>query len=133
MKNIDWYHSLKQPPLSPPDWIFAPVWSVLYILMALSLIIFLKDGNGSLKRKTLPLLLFILQLILNFSWTPLFFSFQKIGVALIVCFLLWLSILGVIKTFFSYSRISAILLLPYLLWTTFALYLNLELWLLNSK
>ena len=71
MKNMDWYHSLNQPPLSPPDWLFAPVWSILYILMFVSLIIILKNGN--IKEKAAPLTLFGFQLIFNLLWTPTFF------------------------------------------------------------
>lgn len=129
MRNIDWYHSLKHPALSPPDWLFAPVWSILYLTIFLSLIVFLKDGT--VREKVVPLGLFTVQILLNFLWSPVFFGMKKIGTALIICFLLWVFILAVIISFYHYSKLSAFLLVPYFLWSTFALYLNFEIWRLN--
>ena len=129
MKNMDWYHSLNQPPLSPPDWLFAPVWSILYILMFVSLIILLKNGN--IKEKAAPLTLFGSQLIFNLLWTPTFFVNKNISGALIISILLVIAVYQTIRSFYIYSKTAALLLIPYLLWTMFALYLNFGIWRLN--
>lgn len=129
MKNMEWYHSLNQPPFSPPDWLFAPVWSILYILMFVSLIMILKDGN--IKEKSAPLTLFGLQLVFNLLWTPTFFVNKNISGALIVSVLLVILVYQTIRSFYPYSKAAAMLLIPYLLWTMFALYLNFGIWRLN--
>ena len=129
MQNIEWYHSLKQPAIHVPDWIFAPVWTVLYFLIALSLIFLFK--NGKIKGKEKALTYFGIQLLLNLLWTPTFFGFQNITFALIICALLVIFIFKTITSFYTHSKTAAFLLVPYLLWTTFALYLNFEIWRLN--
>lgn len=126
---MEWYHSLNQPPFSPPDWLFAPVWSILYILMFVSLIMILKDGN--IKEKSAPLTLFGLQLVFNLLWTPTFFVNKNISGALIVSVLLVILVYQTICNFYPYSKAAAMLLIPYLLWTMFALYLNFGIWRLN--
>ncbi len=126
---MEWYHSLNQPPFSPPDWLFAPVWSILYILMFVSLIMILKDGN--IKEKSAPLTLFGLQLVFNLLWTPTFFVNKNISGALIVSVLLVILVYQTIRNFYPYSKTAAMLLIPYLLWTMFALYLNFGIWRLN--
>ena len=126
---MEWYHSLNQPPFSPPDWLFAPVWSILYILMFVSLIMILKDGN--IKEKSAPLTLFGLQLVFNLLWTPTFFVNKNISGALIVSVLLVILVYQTIRNFYPYSKTAAMFLIPYLLWTMFALYLNFGIWRLN--
>ncbi len=126
---MEWYHSLNQPPFSPPDWLFAPVWSILYILMFVSLIMILKDGN--IKEKSAPLTLFGLQLVFNLLWTPTFFVNKNISGALIVSILLVILVYQTIRNFYPYSKTAAMFLIPYLLWTMFALYLNFGIWRLN--
>ena len=126
---MEWYHSLNQPPFSPPDWLFAPVWSILYILMFVSLIMILKDGN--IKEKSAPLTLFGLQLVFNLLWTPTFFVNKNISGAFIVSVLLVILVYQTIRNFYPYSKTAAMLLIPYLLWTMFALYLNFGIWRLN--
>ena len=129
MLNMNWYNSLLKPFLNPPDWIFRPVWSVLYLMIFLSLIFLLKDGD--VKEKILPISIFIIQLILNFSWSFVFFRLQSIFGALVICLLLVISIIIMIISFYKFSKISAFLLVPYLFWTCFAFYLNFGLWTLN--
>ena len=129
MKNIEWYHSLNHPILSPPDWLFAPIWSILYILMFVSLIIILKDGN--IKEKAAPLSIFGVQLVFNLLWTPTFFINKNISGALIVSIFLVITVYQTIRSFYPYSKTAAILLIPYLLWAMFALYLNFSIWKLN--
>lgn len=133
MQNIEWYHSLNQPALHPPDWVFAPVWSFLYILMFVSLFLFLEaetppENEGG---KAAALVLFIIQLLLNLSWSPVFFGLKNIEAALIILMLLWLFMTSAIIMFFRYSKAAAFLLVPYFLWTSFALYLNYQIFRLN--
>ena len=129
MKNMDWFHSLIKPELAPPDWVFAPVWSVLYVMIFLSLIFFLK--NGGFRYKLRALSFFVIQLMLNLAWSPVFFGMQKIDLALIVIALLWVTLLITILAFYRYSKFAAWLLVPYFLWVSFATYLNYEYWRLN--
>lgn len=130
MKNMDWFHTLKKPEFAPPDWIFGPVWAILYIMIFLSLVFFLKTGG--LKYKILPITFFIIQLLLNFSWSYVFFDLQNIYLALIVIAFLWLTLLITIITFYKHSKIAAWLLIPYFLWVSFASYLNFRYWQLNG-
>ena len=129
MKNMDWYLSLNKPDFSPPSEIFAPVWGILYVMIAVSLIIFLKGGN--LSEKLVPLGFFFAQLILNFCWPLVFFSMKKIGPALIVLVFLWIFLLLTLFGFWGFSKLASVLLLPYFLWCSFALVLNYEFWRLN--
>ena len=129
MNNMDWYNALNKPFLTPPAWLFGVVWPILYILMAVSLIIFISSGLN--KKKILPLILFFVQLGLNLLWSPIFFDYQDILVALIVIVTLWLLVLFTLLAFYRHSKIAGLLLLPYLLWITFATYLNIGFWVLN--
>ena len=129
MQNINWYHSLNKPYLSPPDWIFAPVWTILYITIIISFLLFIKDGLSS--KKIIPLILFVIQIILNLIWTPVFFNLQNIKLGFVVLFLLWIFLIFTIKKFYKISKPAGLILIPYLIWTTFALYLNLGILVLN--
>lgn len=119
---MDWYHTLKKPFFSPPDKIFAPVWTIIYILIFISFALYIKSANNS--PKLIPFLLFIIQFLLNISWVPVFFGLKKPKSALLICLLLWLSVLFLIIFLYPISRIASILLIPYIIWLTFALYLN---------
>jgi tryptophan-rich sensory protein len=125
----EWYAALSKPPWNPPNWLFGPVWSVLYLLMAISVwLVWRKEGiSGAI----LPLSVFLLQLILNAAWSWLFFGLHEPSWALIEILGLWLTILVNIILFWRISSISGILLLPYLAWVTFAAFLNYTLWRLN--
>ena len=129
MQNLNWFHTLKKPLFAPPDWMFAPVWAILYIMIFLSLIIFLR--TGSLKYKKLPILFFLIQLLLNFSWSSIFFGMQRIDIALVIILLLWIFLLITIFMFYKSSKAAAWLLIPYFLWVSFATYLNYGYWRLN--
>lgn len=124
MKNIDWYNNLNKPSFNPPSEIFAPVWGILYFMILLSLIFFIRSKSH--KNKTIPIIFFIIQLTLNLSWQNIFFGLQNISAALVIAILLWLFILLTIISFYRHSKTAAILLVPYLLWTTFACILNFE-------
>lgn len=131
MRNFGWYYALKKPFLNPPSWIFGPVWSVLYVLIILSFFIFIK--SESTFDKKIAISVFFIQLLLNLSWTPVFFGLKKIFLALLICTLLWLSIICLILLFYKHSKLASLLLVPYFLWTSFALYLNFSLWILNKN
>lgn len=127
-----WYAVLQRPPLTPPSWIFGPVWTVLYALMGIAAFLVWKkqreQPNGGTKT---ALYVFLIQLLLNAIWTPLFFGLQNLALALGTIFLLWIMILLTIVAFQRISRIGAYLLIPYVLWVTFAMYLNAGFWFLN--
>ena len=129
MYNSNWFHSLNKPIFAPPDYIFTPVWLVIYLLILISLILFLKTVNIGDKKVTLGV--FIAQMLLNFLWSPVFFLWQEIFLAFIVIILMWVLILINIFLFYKYSKLSAILLIPYFLWVSFAGYLNFAYFILN--
>lgn len=129
MYNTDWFHSLNKPFLAPPDFIFAPVWTILYITIAVSFILYVKDGIT--KEKIIPLIFFFIQLILNFCWSPVFFGMKQIGLALFILILMWIFLFITVILFLLRSIKAAILLIPYLIWTSFAFYLNLGYYILN--
>ena len=122
MENIDWFNTLNKPFLAPPDWLFTPVWIVLYILMTISFTLFLK--NGITKEKRLPLFFFLMQLALNLSWSPVFFRMQNITGAFLIIIFMYIFLILTIITFFKHSKLASLLFLPYLLWISFAAYLN---------
>ena len=129
MYGGEWYNSLNKPFLNPPGEIFAPVWTILYIMIALAFIFYIKGGIT--KGKIVPLIFFFIQLFLNFSWSPVFFIFHDIALALIIIVLMWFFTALTVLTFMFYSKKAALLLVPYLLWITFALYLNFGFFVLN--
>ena len=129
MQNIDWFHGLTSPPLSPPDWVFAPVWAILYIMLGLSFLIFIKDGLT--KSKKIALVFFIIQLFLNFSWSPVFFGMRNIFSALLILIFMWFFTLITLSLFLKHSKPAGTLLIPYFIWLMFALYLNFGYFLLN--
>jgi benzodiazapine receptor len=125
----DWYVQLRQPPLTPPGWLFAPVWTVLYALMGLAAwLVWQRAGWLAAAR---PLALFLLQLLLNGLWSYLFFGRQQPGLALLDLLALWLVVLFTLRGFWVSYQTAGLLLVPYLLWLSFAAYLNLGFWLLN--
>ena len=125
----EWYTHLVQPALTPPGWVFGPVWTILYILMGVAA--WLVWQRYGLAGAVWPLGLFILQLILNTLWSYLFFGLKNPGGAFLDIVALWLSILATLIAFWQYYPAAGKLLLPYLLWVTFAVYLNLQFWRLN--
>ncbi len=125
-----WYASLNKPRWNPPNWIFGPVWTILYIMMG--------TAAGLIHRRVptvagseTALIVFFVQLALNAAWTPIFFGLHSLGGALVVIVLMWFAIGGSIVAFLHVDRVAGLLLVPYLLWVTFATALNAELWRLN--
>lgn len=128
-----WYAALAKPSFNPPNWIFGPVWTVLYGLMALAawLIWRVPQAAPYSCHRRKALILFAIQLTLNFLWTPVFFYAHQLLIALVIIVLLWIAILITASRFWSLSRIAAALMLPYLAWVTFATLLNYQLFHLN--
>ena len=125
----EWYAALKKPSWNPPNWIFGPVWSALYTMMAVAAWLVWRRGGFKLNR--LPLALFLTQLFLNSLWSWLFFGLKNPALAFGEIVLLWLGIGGTIVAFWPRQRTAAWLLVPYLLWVSFASGLNFTLWQLN--
>jgi len=126
----DWYAGLNKPSFTPPDFLFAPVWIVLYLMMGISLFLVWKEGLKNADVKS-AFYVFIIQLILNTLWSAFFFGFKSTAGGLIVIVLLWISILVCILKFKKISAAASYLLIPYLLWVSFASVLNGFLFTLN--
>jgi tryptophan-rich sensory protein len=125
-----WYGTLEKPPWNPPDWVFGPVWTGLYIGMAVAAwLVWLKKDLSSSRA---PLRLFSVQLILNGAWSFLFFGLRSPALALADIVLLWCAILATISSFRRVSNWAAALLAPYFAWVSFAAVLNWTLWRLNG-
>jgi len=126
------YKVLKKPKISPPPIIFPIVWNILFILMATAIYrIMMLWTQGYDVR--LPLSLFLIQIILNFIWSIIFFKYKKRGLAVLELIVLIVFIILTMLSFFMVDKISFFLMLPYLLWTLFALYLNYSIWRLNKS
>ncbi len=122
----EWYRKLNKPSWNPPNSIFAPVWTLLYLLMAIAAwLIWRRYG---ISTALLPLCLFVLQLLLNAAWSWLFFGRHQIRSALIDIVVLWILILATLLSFWRLDRVAGILLLPYLAWVSFAMVLNWAIW-----
>jgi len=125
-----WYASLAKPTWTPPDWIFGPVWTLLYLMMAVAA--WLVWRPTGLVGAKLPLGLFAIQLVLNSLWSILFFGLQSSLGAFVEIILLWASILATMIVFWRRSRVAGALLAPYLAWVGFAAALNFAIWRLNA-
>ncbi len=121
-----WYPTLVKPSWNPPDWVFGPVWTALYAMMAVAAWLVWRRRAGSW-----PLLLFGMQLALNVVWSGLFFACQSPGAAAVEVWVLWGAIIATLIAFWRFSRVAGALLVPYLLWVSFAAVLNFALWKLN--
>lgn len=121
-----WYVELIKPSFNPPNWVFGPVWSILYLMIGISF--YLAWTNGINRT---ALIIFSIQLFLNAMWTIIFFGMKLPLYAFIEIILLWISILFTIIYFYKIIPISAYLLIPYILWVTFAAVLNFSLYILN--
>lgn len=123
-----WYQTIEKPSFNPPSWIFGPTWTLLYIMMGVSLYLIWKS-NHPFKKKALWL--FGIQLFLNAIWSPVFFGLESPILGLIVIIPLWVMILVCIRAFFPIDKWASYLLIPYLLWVSFATVLNASIWYLN--
>ena len=129
-----WYQYLIKPKLNPPNWIFAPVWTTLYLMIGFSgYLAYVEDGTGFSEEKKTAWIFYFSQLFLNFLWTPLFFGLNWLVVAGIEVFTMDICIVFNIVFFSKINEISGLLLVPYCLWVSFATYLNWAIWYLNRK
>ena len=126
--SVSLYEQLKQPPFSPPGFLFPIVWSILYLLMGISCYLILTTSSPF---RPAALFLYSIQLFLNFLWAPVFFNLKSPLLAFLILILLWISAFQMIRIFYKINPIAAWLQLPYLLWLSFAAYLNLSVILLN--
>lgn len=113
------YGTVRQPPLAPPSLLFPIVWSILYLLMGLSLYLIGESSAGT-GEKRIAFTVFGISLFLNFIWSPIFFAARAFLAAFVVLFLLWLAVLGTVVVFYGIRRAAGLLQLPYLLWVGFA-------------
>lgn len=121
------FSAMKQPPLSPPGWLFPVVWAILYLLMGFASYLIVTSGQETEHALTL----YFAQLFFNFLWSIWFFDFRWYLFAFFWLSILWVLIFATIRAFAVISKKAALLFVPYLLWVTFAGYLNLGIWLLN--
>lgn len=122
-----WYAGLLKPSWTPPGWIFGPVWSVLYLCMAVAAWLAWRKSND-----VLPMVLFAIQLALNAAWSWLFFGLHSPGLAFLDIVLLWIAIGGTAVVFWRRSPVAGLLFLPYFAWVSFAAALNFAIWRLNG-
>jgi tryptophan-rich sensory protein len=148
-----WYSGLNKPFFNPPSWIFAPVWTTIFILMGISLYLVWirkwepsnniklnndkpwnklsqKFYNGSWQKANI-IIIFAIQLLLNILWSVIFFGAHYTGLAFFELLMLWLAIFFTMINFYRVSKVAALLLLPYILWVTFAGFLNFFIWVIN--
>ena len=124
-----WYQTLQKPPFNPPDWVFAPVWISLFILMAIAAWRVWRRMGFEPARKAL--MLYAVQLGLNLTWSTIFFGLQQIGLALVEIFLLLFAIVANTVLFWRIDQVAGLLFVPYVIWVSYACVLNASLWLLN--
>jgi len=126
----EWYPTIRKPSWTPPDWLFGPVWTLLFLLMAVSA--WRVWCRVSIGEARWGLGLFIVQLVLNAGWSGLFFALRSPGIAFAEILVLWAAIAATLISFVRVSPVAAALLVPYLLWVTYATALNATIWWLNS-
>jgi len=124
-----WYKTIAKPPWNPPDYVFGPVWTTLYVMMAIAAWLVWKPAGFQAAKG--PLMLFAVQLVLNVAWSWIFFGLHQPGRAFAEIMILWLAIAATMKSFFRRSPVAGSLLVPYLAWVSFAMTLNFAIWRLN--
>lgn len=125
----DWYAQLKKPSWNPPAWVFGPVWTTLYTLMAIGAwLVWLRGGFAGQRG---ALVVFLVQLAFNAIWSPLFFGLRSPGLAFVDILFLWVALLLTIRLFWKTRPVAGALLLPYAAWVAFAAVLNYTIWQLN--
>ena len=125
-----WFQTITKPSWNPPNYIFGPVWTTLYVLMGIALFLVWKSrANERLKKPAFTF--FVIQLVLNFLWSLIFFNQHEIGWAMVDIILLWIFILLTIFSFAKINKTAAWLLVPYISWVSFAAILNFTIWRMN--
>ncbi len=122
-----WYEGLTRPPLTPPNWVFGPVWAALYIMIAVSIVLYFRAPSKP--YQVITIIVLVVHLVTNFAWTSLFFGMQSPLLALLDIIVLDVTL---VVLFWKASVASAVLLVPYLCWVSFATYLNAGYYLLNK-
>jgi len=122
-----WYSLIIRPSFSPPDWVFAPVWTTLYFMMTLAIWLFWHSTNRDMKT----VYIYFIHIIVNTTWSITFFVFHQIAISILVLIILITLIIILIKNFKRVNLISSYLMIPYLLWCCFALVLNVSIFVLN--
>ncbi len=125
-----WYATLNRPSFSPPNWLFGPVWVILYMLMGIAIAL-VRQHTAMKNRVQKATQLFLVHLAANALWSPIFFGTKNIPLSFVVIGFVWVSIILLIFRFYEIEKKSAYLLLPYLAWISFATVLNYNIWLLN--
>lgn len=128
--SAEQYRQLEQPTFAPPSWVFGPVWTALYALMAIAAWLVWRSGPWAQTRPALTL--YAVQLLLNAAWTPLFFGLGWRGIAFFELSLLLVVLIATVVAFWRRRVVAGVLLLPYLAWSAFALCLNFAVWQLNA-
>lgn len=124
-----WYANLVKPSWNPPNYLFGPVWTVLYILMGISFYLIIKgEFNKKVHR---AMRIYYLQLIFNTLWSVVFFGFNNLPLSLVVMAMLWILIVFTIIDFYKIKKLAGYLLIPYILWVSFASFLNFTIFFLN--
>lgn len=126
-----WYSTIVRPDFAPPNWIFGPVWTTLFVLMGIALFLVWKKEDTQKKKVKLAFQFFAVQLVFNTLWSIIFFGLQSPGWAFVEIVFLWISIALTLYLFAPISRLAAWLLVPYLAWVSFAAFLNFSIWMLN--
>lgn len=125
-----WYASLNKPSFSPPNWVFGPVWTLLYTLMGIAAAMVWRERTR-LTHAARGMRWYWIQLALNAIWSPIFFGWQRMDIALVIIVLMWISIVLTMNEFRRVNGWAALMLAPYLAWVSFATLLNFSLWQLN--
>ena len=129
-KGMAMYGTMSKPPLSPPAWVFPVAWTILYIMMGIaSYFVFVSDADSKLKM--MALLIYIIQLAMNFMWSILFFNWKLYLVAFVWLIVMWGLVIICAFRFYGINKAAGYMMIPYIVWLTFAAYLNLGIFLLN--
>lgn len=125
-----WYATLAKPVWAPPNWLFGPVWTTLYVLIGIALFLVWREGTDRRDVRA-ALGIFAVQLVLNILWSVVFFSYHSLLGGFIVIFILWIAILANIIAFYIISKPAGLILIPYIVWVSIASYLNYTVYILN--
>ncbi len=125
----DWFSTLRKPSFNPPNYVFGPVWTILYILMGISSFMIWKSPHTELRKKAI--LIYGIQLFLNFWWSIIFFSFHLLFFSIIEIVMMWSMIIYMIIVFRKINKSAAYINIPYILWVSFATALTISIWILN--
>ncbi|MDY7081346.1 MAG: TspO/MBR family protein [Halobacteria archaeon] len=131
VSGLDWYATLQRPSLSPPNWVFGPVWTLLFALIGAGVWLVWRRAGSSPRKVRLALVVFAVHFVFNLGWSAAFFGAQNVGLGLLVIVVLWALIVVTIWAFTRVDRRAGLVLVPYLAWVSFAAYLNYGLWTLN--